>query len=394
MNDREDRSRKIRDIIFHIPPFEASTECDVLQTAFRSNEDVDTFAIVESGKPVGLIARYQLANILSQGYGRELYAHRPISKVMDPNPLIVDCDMDVADVKWLIAEVSPNALKNGFVVTRKGHYFGVGTALLLLKDTVGRQNERTHELNAARVAAEEANLAKSRFLAAMSHELRTPLNAIIGFSEIIAENLLGNDLPRYTEYAKDVNHSAKHLLSLISDILDLSRIEEGKTAMQFEPIALADFCSSSLRMVSDTAAGKHITLPKPKIDKNIYLLADERGLRQILLNLVTNAIKYTEPGGGVSVEVIRQSNGEIELCVIDTGCGMTQAEIQKALEPFGRADNPLVRENDGYGLGLPIVLKLVELHGAMMTIDSRVAEGTSVRVCFPANRVITQATAV
>lgn len=369
-------------------PLHPDTTTDQVDQMFRADPDLEALAIVDAGRPIGLITRFRLANILSRGYGRDLFAHRPILRLMDANPLIVEADVPVTELESLIATERPSALLEGFVIVRQGRYLGIGTALSLLRHTVSRHGARTLEIEEARRQAEEASLAKSRFLAAMSHELRTPLNAIIGFSEIIAGEMFGPASDRYPIYARDINESATHLLSLINDILDMSRIEAGQDSIRevtFDPEALV---RASLRMVADYAREKGVMLHQEFDLNGAYLLADERGVRQIVLNLVSNSLKFTAPGGRVTARVVARDGSGLSLAVADTGCGMSEEEIELALRPFGRVENAWTRTEDGFGLGLPIVVKIADVHGCRFHIQSTVGRGTTITVEFPASRVV------
>jgi len=237
--------------------------------------------------------------------------------------------------------------------------------------------------------AEAANEAKSMFLAKMSHELRTPLNAILGFSEIMRDQLFGplnND--KYIRYLNDIHASGEHLLNLINDILDLSRIESGKFKIDEEIVDLEGVINKSITLLEEQAQRKSLTLKAFLPPDLPRLRADSRSVRQILLNLLSNSLKFTPPGGSVTVAAVHRPDGYLELTVADTGVGMSPDEVAEAFQPFSRSDGSKLKENEGAGLGLFISKSLVELHGAQLSISSSEGKGTVVTVTFPANRIV------
>jgi signal transduction histidine kinase len=248
----------------------------------------------------------------------------------------------------------------------------------------------TEHLVVAREEAERANRSKSAFLANMSHELRTPLNAIIGFSEIIHLQSLGPDRgERYRTYARDIQDSGTHLLSIISDILDISKIEAGGAVLDHEAdVDASEILHNVLRLVAPMATEKNIAVTVNAGTSPLHLLGSERMLRQILLNLISNAVKFTPDGGRVAIAGQTGRDGCLTITVVDSGIGMSSADIQVALTPFGQVDNRLSRRYAGTGLGLPIAKAMIELHGGRLWIDSAPHQGTTVRVQFPAERTV------
>jgi len=245
------------------------------------------------------------------------------------------------------------------------------------------------KLEVAAEQAHHANRAKSQFLANMSHELRTPLNAIMGFSEIMKDQHLGPvNNPRYLSYSKDIHASGRYLLGIINDILDLSKIEAGK--MSLESAEEFDFLSTvvaSLAMIESLAAKFEVRVVNALAPCDARLQAVERMVRQILINLVGNAIKFTPAGGTVTLTGRRLNDGGYELTVTDSGVGMTEEEVAQALMPFGQISNMMSAKHNGTGLGLPLAKAMMELHGGSLTIASVPQKGTAVMLGFPAARV-------
>jgi signal transduction histidine kinase len=262
------------------------------------------------------------------------------------------------------------------------------THVMELEATKLKLEAITGDLQKALAAAATSNQAKSQFLATMSHELRTPLNAIIGFSEILTTELfgpLGSD--RYLDYAKDIKDSGGHLLSLINDILDFSKVDAGHLVLDDEPVNLDKVIEESIRMVREQALHQNISL-KASIDGDLPLvLCDHRRIRQVLLNLLSNATKFT-PSGGQIVVSAHFDQEKVFFCVADTGIGIAAEDIPKALERFGQIDSSLNRKYEGTGLGLPLSKRLIEPHGGTLTLESEVGVGTAVTIAFPAERTL------
>lgn len=247
------------------------------------------------------------------------------------------------------------------------------------------------DITAQKVAEDRANLAnraKTDFLASMSHELRTPLNSVIGFSEMLMMEFWGPIADRYKGYAADIHHAGKHLLSLINEVLDLSKVEAGKFELHEETVNVADLLRGCAHLVEDRAGRVGITLVEQIPADPPLVLADARLLRQIALNLLTNAIKFTPPGGTVTVSARLDADRWTRLAVEDTGIGLSKADIPRVLEPFGQVDSAQARlyQNESTGLGLPLCKRFAELHDGRLTIDSSPGEGTKVTVAFPPER--------
>ncbi|NJO12271.1 MAG: HAMP domain-containing histidine kinase [Gammaproteobacteria bacterium] len=242
----------------------------------------------------------------------------------------------------------------------------------------------------ARDKAEAANRAKSDFLANMSHELRTPLNAIIGFSDIIKEQMLGpvgNE--RYVEYIRDINNSANHLLSVINDILDLSKIEFGNVPLIEENVdldAVLQACLTSHRRTRPDNGGHHRSTTS-RLAAMPVLWAEQRRIKQILINLLSNAVKFTPNGGMIAIDLRRERDDGLAIIVADTGIGIRREDFDVIMAPFGQADTGLNRKFEGTGLGLPLTKAFIEMHGGRLLLDSELGQGTTVTVVLPAKRV-------
>ena len=262
--------------------------------------------------------------------------------------------------------------------------------LRLEKDSlIGELEEATTNSDEARRRAEEASLAKSKFLATMSHELRTPLNAILGFSEVMKDEVFGGHIvPAYKDYSADIHSSGQHLLNLINEILDLSRVEAGRYELREDAISLAHVVEDCRHLVSLRAEKRGISIRQAIENQLPRLWADERAVRQVALNLLTNAIKFTPQGGVITIKVGWTAAGGQYLSIRDTGAGIPADEIPIVLSSFGRGSTALKNAEEGTGLGLPIVKGLVELHGGSFTLRSEVRVGTEVIVIFPPERVM------
>ena len=282
-------------------------------------------------------------------------------------------ELNLRDGRWL--KVSERANQDG------------GTVAIV--SDITELKEREEALRAARDLAEQASRSKSEFLANMSHELRTPLNAIIGFSEVMKNQVFGPmDNERYLGYAADITDSGQHLLGIISDILEVSKAEGGKLELDEEEVDVAAACEGAARLFTQQTLERGIEMTVKTADYLPPLRADKTKIKQILLNLISNAVKFTPEGGEVTVTARIDGDGAMILAVADTGIGIAEEDMAKAVSAFGQVASSHTRNHEGMGLGLPLTMALVELHGATLELDSAPGKGTTATVHFPASRVV------
>ncbi len=307
-------------------------------------------------------------------------------------------EAELSDGRWVQISERPTA-EGGLVVTaaditvlktqeeaRRIKEEELRRAVINLEQSQEQLSELARKYEAEKIRAESANQAKSDFLANMSHELRTPLNAINGFSEIMAAEMYGpvGDA-RYRDYAKDIHSSGEHLLALINDILDMSKIEAGKLSMRFEPICLEELAEEALRLVRNRAEAAGLNLILDFVDLP-DVEADYRAIKQVLLNLLSNAIKFTPRGGRVIVRGERRTDalGErVRISVQDTGIGISAADLERLARPFEQVESQHSKTTQGTGLGLALTKSLVEMHGALLDLKSAPGQGTIASFALP-----------
>ena len=278
--------------------------------------------------------------------------------------------------RWLTSKVP--------AIDASGGVWGIATVSVDISDRVRLEDG----LRLAKEEAEAANRAKSGFLAAMSHELRTPLNAVIGFAEIMHQPAPGPNGPtanagENADYAGHILRSGQHLLALINDILDFARIESGSLTLNIRPVDLSALLRSSLDVLARIAAAAGVTLVRDITDQQVIIRADEQRLRQVMLNIAGNAVKFTPAGGRVAVTMRPDMRGGAVITVSDSGIGIAEANLSRAAEPFWQADSGLDRLKEGAGIGLPLARQLIALHGGRLKLESRLGEGTKVTVTLP-----------
>ncbi len=369
-------------------PIGPDITCGEVYDLLSNDEAKFAVAVVDQGRPIGIVGRLMVLDQFARLYRREVLMRRSVTRMMDAAPLIVDAGMMVDELSRRIATDKPAALHSGVIVMRHGLYVGVCSGIAVMRRVAEQARNHANDLAAARDAAEAANRAKSAFLANISHELRTPLNAILGFSDMIRLGIHGTTPAKYVEYAGDIRSSGQLLLELINELLDLSKAEAGRLDICEEDIDVRAAIADCLRMVEVRARGMRHGLSVNMHDRLPRWRGDGRMLRQILLNLLSNAIKFTPVGGFITIDARLTPERAFELAVSDSGIGIAAADMARVLEPFTQVDNKHNRRYDGTGLGLPLVKRLVDLHGGQLTIDSELGVGTRMTIVFPADRTV------
>ncbi|MDF1750901.1 MAG: PAS-domain containing protein [Alphaproteobacteria bacterium] len=278
---------------------------------------------------------------------------------------------------------------DGVVIAIHGNPLPDGGLVTLYSDITEQRKEQL-DLEEAKLAAEHASVSKSQFLSHMSHELRTPLNSIIGFSEVITSQIYGKlDHPKYLEYIHDIQRSGEHLLRLINEVLDLSKIDAGQVELYETPIVLKTLLEECVRMLGGYNNSKWVRIVVHANDAPYRLWADDRLVKQVILNLLSNAVKYNVKGGSIEITTGCNQSGGLFLAVTDTGIGIAPSDIPKVLEPFGQVRTDAYRTHEGTGLGLSLSKQLTELHGGTLALTSEAGVGTTVSVSFPPERTLT-----
>jgi two-component system, cell cycle sensor histidine kinase PleC len=368
--------------VLPIVPVPSNMQCSAVYDRFVDDSELLAIPVCDDGQPVGLVDRYHFLRQLAHSYGRALFANKPVTAIMDRDPLIVERSIDINALQILISDDRPSALTRGFIVVADGRYLGMGAALGLLRASLVEGAAINRRLEEALEASESASRLKSRFFANLSHELRTPLNAIIGFAEVMAGGLMGPLDARYRGYAGDIHSSGLHLLSLINDLLDMAKIEAGEMQAYPQETDIGIACEGALRMVRAAAERAHVVLQFDIDESCPAANVDARHLRQILLNLLSNAIKFTQAGGHVELHVRTGADGAAKIDVTDSGIGMSPEDVAIALKPFGQVANALSRNHDGTGLGLPLVKALCEINAIGFDLASTPGQGTRVTLDF------------
>ena len=263
----------------------------------------------------------------------------------------------------------------------EGRYTGL--TLLAAKQEA---DAAANHANEAMLEAKAADLAKTRFLANMAHELRTPLNAIIGFSEIIKLDAI-QAKERYPQYAEYIHDAGILLLNIVNGLLDLARIQAGRVALDEQIVAVGDLIQSAVRTIAPIAQRKSICVDYEPAQGSTLICVDQTKFRQIILNILSNSVKFTEPKGSILVTSAMGGRGDLVISIKDTGIGIPPEHLERVLSPFEQVADPLTKENEGTGLGLPIARALIELHGGNLTLSSDLGIGTTVALRLPPERI-------
>lgn len=378
------------DVAMAAPPITAEMTGGEVLDLFSANPSLPIFAVVDrEGALLGVIERDRLLFQFSQPLWYDVYNRRPIAPLVNIRPLAVDISTTIDRIKAMIAFDHPEAIGTGFVITENGRYAAIGTMMLLLERTVEQANLHATELEAARRHAASANKAKSQFLATMSHELRTPLNAIIGFSELLLIDASSSRMPeRLGEYLADIRSSGQHLLALINDILDYSKLEADRMEIVMEPISLPRLIHAAGRIASGQAANSGIEIVAGPLP-DLMINGDERRLRQVLINLLSNAIKFSPDGAKVEISAHLDLAQQLTISVIDRGIGIAAEDLERIFMPFVQVSNALNRTTAGTGLGLSLSRLLIERHGGTLKLESKPGEGTCATIMLPAESILT-----
>lgn len=365
-------------------PVSPDQTCTAIYDRFANEPGLVALPIVSHGVALGLCTRTEFILKLAHTFGRALYGNKSALALAERAPLTVDVTTPLEDVKHKV--IAGDKLIEAFIVTRDGAYAGIGTSMSLIRASLIKAQDDAIALQQAASAARSANTAKSEFLANMSHELRTPLNAIIGFAEIMQREMFGPLPPRYRDYAGDIYNSGTQLLSIVNDVLDMAKVESGRFVMSEEDVNLAELIRDVVRLTDTLAVTAGVTLVQ-EVDSTLPLLCgDRRLLRQILLNLISNGIKFTPFGGTVTVRAGSMINGGMHLTVVDTGIGISKEDLARVVAPFEQVQSTQARNHQGTGLGLPLVKAFTELHQGTLVLESELGIGTIAKVLLPAMR--------
>jgi signal transduction histidine kinase/ActR/RegA family two-component response regulator len=384
-------------VLCECPAVEAISRTRTVLEAFTMHPDLISLPVVDSttGRPIGLINHAHFMSSLAKPFYKEVYLDRNCCIFMDTEPLIIEEEMPLQDVSTLIAEAGKKVAADGFLIVADGHYRGVGhtqDVLRVMADIHRTQSqrlllshdrledivlERTQALVEARDSAQAANVAKSAFLANMSHEIRTPMNGILGMAHLLRR---GGVTPKQAERLDTIDTSAQHLLAVINDILDISKVEAGKLVLEEAPVAVDSLMANVSSILGERARVKNLRLLVEIEPLPHNLAGDPTRLQQALLNYATNAIKFTKTGS-VTLRAVKlhETNESVLLRfeVADTGIGIAAEAMPRLFSAFEQADNSTTRKYGGTGLGLVITRRLAELMGGEAGVESTPGVGST-----------------
>lgn len=371
----------------HVEPATLKNTCSEMYDRFNNMPDLIAIPVVEDFRPIGLLKRIDFLIHLASRYGRPLYGNQSVSVLMDKSPLVVESIMAIDELNKQLMFENQSAIQEGFIVVQNGLYVGIGTAFNIIQANVKKVEKQLEDVKKAKQEAEAASEIKTRFLANMSHELRTPLNAIIGFSELILQQDEGN-LPfeKLMNYMGDICDSGHHLLEVINSILDMSKIESGVYELNEtceDPAFIAD---QAIRIITAQASQKKIKIIKSYPEYCNDIIVDVQVFRQILLNLLSNAVKFSSENTTILLKIVQEKDGAITFIVQDQGKGIEKSKIKEMMKPFTQIECVFSRENEGTGLGLPLVVAFVEAHGGIFDLESENGKGTIARIHLPKSR--------
>lgn len=364
-------SRTVRALLQQAPVLEPGVTGSQVYDLFHDDPELLVCPVVDDDKPLGLVARNAFFLRMADTHGRALFGRRPVTAVMDRDPLIVEATELLSQVSRHILTDRTAALFDGFIITRDGRYAGVGTGVGLMRTLQNESEDRNRklvslaeQLGTARMDAQSANQAKTEFLATVSHEIRNPLNGVLGVAQLLLDSELA---PEQRQLVSTIQSSGDLLLRILNDVLDLSKVDAGKMTLDVTEFELSELISSITELWRPRATGKGLALnTQLSGEAPGRLKGDPVRLKQVLFNLIGNAIKFTERGAvDVGFDVTALTPGKVALrCdVRDTGCGVSQAARAQLFTPFARAEAATDRQYEGTGLGLSIAKRLTELMG-------------------------------